>query len=513
MANLTIADYYPTDPSRFILSRDDIVLDANEPMYTFVNLTNHLGEYMLPTPGKLLMKVMYDTFSMIPNYKESGVFSLESLLTMAKKSYKGTNLDTMRSRMYKDVFPCPISFATNVRPFAITSTLDMKDYQKASPAVTVPAVMVGRCDSEDDDLRIPENKFLLGENVSQYGPDTDLCVRLNVFLLLTSKWTCKILITRKYDAGHWLSTSEEAKTFVNDDKCVYVCYIRLGYHYDDRHGKRIVTRLQDGTYRLHNFVFKPDQSWTVHQIIAGSALPARKPGLYLGERNIPISRLLKHTHEYKSQVVAFTEATKTQITIMTSTEHTSSTRPNRGLPSPYKKRGRSRHYTLQRKLKKTGGADYLPSLEQALNDIVGADRRHLVQVYTEVPFPSMSRRIRSSRADAVLYQPGDPVILIEYKTTEQRNTKPQPQHTRQTERCYDNFLRVANYAAHRPEFRITEAKKPPMKLYSLLTVRGLGGDKRTDTTVASGGRPGTLIPATVRYDNVFKKLCDKRFFY
>jgi hypothetical protein len=87
-------------------------------MYTFVNLTNHLGEYMLPTPGKLLMKVMYDTFSMIPNYKESGVFSLESLLTMAKKSYKGTNLDAMRSRMYKDVFPCPISFATNVRPFA-----------------------------------------------------------------------------------------------------------------------------------------------------------------------------------------------------------------------------------------------------------------------------------------------------------------------------------------------------------------------------------------------------------
>jgi hypothetical protein len=59
MANLTIADYYPTDPSRFILSRDDIVPDANEPMYTFVNLTNHLGEYMLPTPGKLLMKVIH----------------------------------------------------------------------------------------------------------------------------------------------------------------------------------------------------------------------------------------------------------------------------------------------------------------------------------------------------------------------------------------------------------------------------------------------------------------------
>lgn len=180
-------------------------------------------------------------------------------------------------------------------------------------------------------------------------------------------------------------------------------------------------------------------------------------------------------------------------------------------------RGVSRHRTLQKALMARAASSegfqnmYVTSLGNTLSRLIQNYDQSL-KVYAEVPFPSGDKKRKSSRVDALVYEPGRHFITVEYKTTETDGTDRSlyESYLEQVERSIVNIMKTVNYASSRRLYTKCDGRSGPLFI-SLLTVRNFqkGPGSYSDYTVQIG-EPVPL--PNLNYNMIINRLYNKALF-
>jgi hypothetical protein len=135
------------------------------------------------------------------------------------------------------------------------------------------------------------------------------------------------------------------------------------------------------------------------------------------------------------------------------------------------RRGAEKHKYLQKKLNGGECANYIPELEEVLNEIVGIDNRKSITFYSEVPFNKMWRQNASSRVDIVGYSSkARKLIFIEYKTSDVLRDVTK-QHILQVRRCHTNFITAVAARRFHSKYTTKNSDLKDVEIHNLIVLR------------------------------------------